>query len=41
MPTANPPQATETSCADGADNDCDGLVDAADPDCAPPDPGPD
>jgi len=42
VPTANPPQAKETSCGDGADNDCDGLVDAADPDCAPPpDPGPD
>jgi hypothetical protein len=40
-PTANPPQPKETSCADGADNDCDGLIDSADPDCAPPDPGPD
>jgi len=42
LPTASPPQAKETSCNDGADNDCDGLIDAADPDCAPPpDPGPD
>jgi len=32
--TQNP----ETSCADGIDNDCDTLVDAADPDCAPPPP---
>ena len=28
-PTQNP----ETSCADGIDNDCDGLTDGADPDC--------
>ncbi|MBT4277832.1 alpha/beta hydrolase fold domain-containing protein, partial [Candidatus Falkowbacteria bacterium] len=27
--------ATETNCSDGIDNDCDGPVDAADPDCAP------
>ena len=33
QPTTNPPEPSETSCADGADNDCDGLVDAADPDC--------
>jgi hypothetical protein len=26
-------QAHETSCGDGLDNDCDGLVDCADPDC--------
>ena len=26
-------QTVETSCGDGADNDCDGLVDCADPDC--------
>ncbi len=26
-------QATETSCSDGFDNDCDGLVDGADPSC--------
>lgn len=25
---------TETSCTDGIDNDCDGLIDCADPDCA-------
>jgi hypothetical protein len=33
QPTTHPPEPSETSCADGADNDCDGLVDAADPDC--------
>jgi hypothetical protein len=27
-------QTRETSCSDGLDNDCDGLVDCADPDCA-------
>ena len=26
-------QTHETSCSDGSDNDCDGLVDCADPDC--------
>jgi hypothetical protein len=26
--------ATETDCADGVDNDCDGLVDCDDPDCS-------
>jgi spore coat protein A len=26
----------ETTCDDGADNDCDGLVDGDDPDCVPP-----
>lgn len=31
-PTENP----EVSCADSIDNDCDGLVDGADPDCQPP-----
>ena len=41
QPTTNPPEASETSCADGADNDCDGLTDLADPDCGEPDPGPD
>lgn len=30
---AGAPPATETSCTDGIDNDCDGLVDGADPDC--------
>jgi hypothetical protein len=29
-------QAVEVSCGDGVDNDCDGLVDCADPDCQPP-----
>jgi hypothetical protein len=28
------PQATEALCADGVDNDCDGLIDCADPNCA-------
>jgi hypothetical protein len=28
------PPATETSCTDGVDNDCDGAVDCADSDCA-------
>jgi Dictyostelium (slime mold) repeat len=32
-PTQTPPEQHETSCSDGLDNDCDGLVDAADPDC--------
>lgn len=29
---------TETNCWDGLDDDCDGLIDGADPDCgrAPP-----
>jgi len=31
--TSSPPEAKEVSCADGADNDCDGNIDAADPDC--------
>jgi hypothetical protein len=35
LPTDHPPQPTENSCSDGADNDCDGLIDAADPDCPP------
>jgi len=30
----DPPESQEASCADGADNDCDGLVDSSDPDCA-------
>jgi hypothetical protein len=29
----DPPETTEVSCADGLDNDCDGAVDADDPDC--------
>ncbi len=28
------PSSTEVSCADAVDNDCDGLIDCADPDCA-------
>lgn len=31
--TATPPEPTEVSCGDAADNDCDGPVDAADTDC--------
>ena len=31
--TNNPPEPTEASCADNADNDCDGAVDRADSDC--------
>jgi cysteine-rich repeat protein len=31
--TTNPPEWPELSCADGADNDCDGAVDASDSDC--------
>ncbi len=31
-----PEQAYSASCHDGADNDCDGLADKADPDCYPP-----
>ena len=27
------PPSSETSCSNGADEDCDGLVDCADPDC--------
>ncbi len=30
-----PGESPETSCADGLDNDCDGLIDGGDPDCAP------
>ena len=29
-----PTEPTEVSCSDGQDNDCDGLIDGADPDCA-------
>jgi putative metal-binding protein len=32
-------QASETNCADGFDNDCDGLADCADPSCQPATPG--
>ena len=33
-PTNNPPEPNkEVSCSDGIDNDCDGLIDAADLDC--------
>lgn len=32
-PACTPDETPETSCADGIDNDCDGWVDAADPDC--------
>jgi hypothetical protein len=31
--TSNPPEQHEVSCSDGLDNDCDGFVDVADPDC--------
>jgi len=31
-----PTQTVETLCSDGIDNDCDGLVDAADPSCQAP-----
>jgi len=33
------PPGTETNCSDGIDNDCDGLTDSADPDCACASPG--
>jgi Dictyostelium (slime mold) repeat len=33
FPTLHPPEAIETSCNDGADNDCDGLIDGEDSDC--------
>jgi Dictyostelium (slime mold) repeat len=33
MPTTNPPEPQETTCSDGADNDCDGAIDSADTDC--------
>jgi len=32
-PVCEPTEPTEVSCGDGTDNDCDGLVDADDPDC--------
>jgi len=34
-PSCTPTETTETSCNDGIDNDCDGLVDSADSDCQP------
>ena len=33
LPTSNPPEMAEVSCADALDNDCDGSVDSADADC--------
>jgi len=33
--TCTPTEPVEVSCTDGLDNDCDGLIDAADPDCQP------
>ena len=33
LPTTDPPEPQEASCADGADNDCDGAIDSADTDC--------
>jgi len=33
-PSCTPTEVTEVSCTDGVDNDCDGKVDALDPDCA-------
>jgi cysteine-rich repeat protein len=33
QPTISPPEAFEVSCADQVDNDCDGALDATDPDC--------
>jgi hypothetical protein len=32
-PVCTPTEDPEVSCNDGVDNDCDGLIDAADPDC--------
>lgn len=34
-PTSQPPEASEVSCADRLDNDCDGLADSEDSDCPP------
>lgn len=33
-PADGPTEAAESTCGDGVDNDCDGAVDCADPDCA-------
>jgi suppressor of ftsI len=35
-PTCTVTESPETSCSDGVDNDCDGLVDGADSDCGAP-----
>jgi hypothetical protein len=35
-PVCTPSEDPEVSCSDGVDNDCDGLTDAADPDCDTP-----
>ena len=32
-PRSDPPEERETRCSDGLDNDCDGSIDQADPDC--------
>ncbi len=38
-PGCMPTETSEVSCADGVDNDCDGLIDGSDPDCGlPPNP---
>jgi hypothetical protein len=34
FPTCSPTSTTEVSCADGVDDDCDGLVDCEDTDCS-------
>jgi hypothetical protein len=34
--SCTPTEDPEVSCNDGLDNDCDNLIDAADPDCAAP-----
>ena len=33
-PTCTPTEDPETSCSDGIDNDCDGVIDSADSDCS-------
>lgn len=35
-PVCEPTEPSETLCSDGIDNDCDGLTDGEDPDCAQP-----
>jgi FtsP/CotA-like multicopper oxidase with cupredoxin domain len=37
-PVCEPTEPSETACSDGLDNDCDGLIDGEDPDCAGPPP---